>query len=400
MKTFRIILMIVNIILFIHSLYFGLFAIIPFFFKEKKRKTDMKKHKFCILIAARNEELVLKPLIESIKKQNYDKDKYKICVLPNNCIDKTKEIALNLGCIVLEPNIKTKTKGEVLNFAFESFKNDDSFDTYIILDADNVLDNNYLKEINNKLNEGYKIVQGFRDTKNLYQNLITGSYALFFYLQNLFLYESRKRINQSCTVNGTGFAVLKSYIDNIEFHSCTSTEDIEFTCVAAINKEKIGYANKAIFYDEQVSNFNVSIKQRKRWIQGSMQVWKQYKNKLIKEIKRKNNFQLTEMFFILTLPINQALAFPLLILSYIFIIPLPFIIVGIIVGYIGEIIVSIFLTLYFKKNLFKLIPAILFFPIFHISWIPIYIYSLFNSKNTWEEIKHSRVMNLEEILKE
>ena len=367
MKTFGIIILIVNSLLFIHSLYFGIFAIIPFLLKDKKRKTINIKHSFRILIAARNEELVLKPLIKSINNQNYDKNKYEIYVLPNNCSDNTKQVAIELGTKILEPNFKTKTKGEVLNFAFDTFKDDNSFDTYVILDADNVLDKNFLKEINNKLNEGYKIVQGFRDTKNLYQNAITGSYALFFYLQSLFLYETRKRMGESSSVNGTGYVVLKSYIDDINYRAYTATEDIELTCVSALNKEKIGYARNAIFYDEQVSNFNVSIKQRKRWIQGSMQVWKGNKKNLFKEIKKDNNFQLTEMFFILTLPINQAIAFPLLILSYIFIIPLKYLIIGIILGYIGEVLVSIFLTLYFKKKLIKLIPAILFFPIYHLS---------------------------------
>ena len=399
MEVFRIILCVINLILLIHSIHFGFFAIVPFLFKEKKReKIDNKKHKFRIIIAARNEELVLKPLINSIRKQKYDKDKYEIYVIPNNCTDNTKQVALNMNCNVLEPNFSPKTKGEVLNYVFNKFKKDKSFDTYLIMDADNIIDSNFLSEINDKLNEGYKIVQGFRDTKNLYQNSITGSYALFFYLQSLFLYESRIRMGQSASINGTGYAIIKEFIDDINFEAHTVTEDIELTCVAALNREKVGYARKAIFYDEQVDSFAISFKQRKRWIQGSMQVLKLKYKDLFKKMKERNTFHLIDQFFALTLPINQSLVFFFLILSYIFIIPYYFIILGIIVGYIGEIIVSIFLTLIFKKDIKKLLPGILFFPIFHISWVPIYMYSLFNSNNVWEEIKHNKSIEIEELM--
>ena len=221
---------------------------------------------------------------------------------------------------------------------------------------------------------------------------------MFFLLQSLFLYETRSRMGESISVNGTGYVVSKKYIDEISYQATSSTEDIELTCVSALHGEKIGYARNAIFYDEQVANFPLSVKQRKRWIQGSMQVWKRYKKELYKKIKEKNSFHLMDMFFMLTLPINQAISFPLLIISYLLFIPYPYPFIGIIFGCLGEILVSIFLTLYFKKNLIKMMPAILFFPLFHISWIPIYIYALFNSKNVWEEIKHTKAMEIDEIL--
>ena len=401
MKVLKLIIIILNFILLLNSFHFAIFAIIPFLKKIKINKiTSKKKHKFLIIIAARNEEIVLGNLIDSINSQNYDRKLYKICVIPNNCIDGTKDIALSKDCMVLEPSFSPKSKGEVLNFAFDYFKDDNSFDSYVIFDADNILDKNFLSKINNKLNEGYKIVQGFRDTKNLYTNSVTGSYAIFYYLQSLFLYNARSRIKESSSLNGTGYVVLKEFIDKINYRAKTVTEDIELTCVCSINNEKIGYCREAIFYDEQVEYFNISMKQRKRWIQGSMQVLKQYKKDLFKKIKNKNTFQLIDMFQMLMLPIVQAISFILIIISYLFIIPFKYSLIGIIIGYIGEVTVAIFLIIHFKKNLKQLLGACLFFPIFHLSWIPIYIYSLFNTNNNWEEIKHTRNINIEEILEE
>lgn len=70
-------------------------------------------------------------------------------MLPNNCFDKTKEVSIKHGAMILEPEIKVNTKGEVLNYAFKYFQDQDFFDVYLILDADNILHPNFLKEVNN-----------------------------------------------------------------------------------------------------------------------------------------------------------------------------------------------------------------------------------------------------------
>ena len=68
-------------------------------------------------------------------------------------------------------------------------------DAYIIFDADNVVDKNFLKHMNNSLNNGYLVAQGFRDTKNVSDNWISSSYALYYYIQNYFFNKARTLIN-------------------------------------------------------------------------------------------------------------------------------------------------------------------------------------------------------------
>ena len=396
MRAFKIIILILNILIMINTIHFGIFAILPFLKKKENEKTKSnKKHKFMILIAARNEEMVIGNLVDSLRKQDYPKDLYEICVIPNNCWDNTKKVALGKKCMVIEPDFNPKTKGEVLNFSFNYFK-DYSFDAYVIFDADNIASPAFLKHMNEKLNKGYKIVQGFRDTKNLYDNHITGSYALFFYIENLFIYESRSRINKNSTINGTGYVVLKDYINQLPKFK-TSTEDIELTYLSVMQNEKIGFEEQAVFYDEQVTNFKVSMTQRKRWIQGSMQVFKTYIKDLLKSIIHNPSFETVEMFHVLYLPINQALAIIVLIISLLTILPLKLFILSLFVSYIGTVMVDIFLLNYYKKNIKKLWAAILYFPIFNICWIPLYVYSVINSKNKWEEIKHTKSLKIEDM---
>ena len=60
--------------------YQTIYIIIGLFVKKKYKETN-NEHSYGILIAGRNEEAVIGQLLDSIKKQNYDKSKIKIFVL-------------------------------------------------------------------------------------------------------------------------------------------------------------------------------------------------------------------------------------------------------------------------------------------------------------------------------
>ena len=126
-------------ITFIYSLYF----VITGLFILKKNKTKIKNSKeltkFAVLIPARNEENVIKDLITSLKSQTYKSDLYDIYALKNNCTDNTRNIVEKEKVNIIDVKKKTKTKGEVLKYAFNELK-DTNYDAYLIFDADNVVD--------------------------------------------------------------------------------------------------------------------------------------------------------------------------------------------------------------------------------------------------------------------
>ena len=84
--------------------------------KEKPLKIN-KNHKFMAIIPAHNEEAVVGNLIESLTKQNYDKNLYDIYVIADNCTDNTAKVAREAGAIVYERFDETKkTKGYALDW--------------------------------------------------------------------------------------------------------------------------------------------------------------------------------------------------------------------------------------------------------------------------------------------
>ena len=385
------------------TIYFSYFIIMCIGLLKKKSNNNIKskKHKFAILIAARNEEKVILNLIKSLNKQKYPNALYKTYVILNNCTDNTKEEVLKTNANILEVN-NISSKGEALKYAYNYLSNDNSIDAYIIFDADNIVDNNFLNSMNESLNNGYNVVQGFRKTKNINDNWLSSSYAIMYYIQGLFINKARFNLGKSAFLNGTGFMVKKSVIDKHGFNPKTITEDIEFTMMCAINNEKIAYNENALFYDEQVVNLKDSIKQRKRWSFGTIKCLRYYFKPLVINIfKNKSLICLDVIMFYLTV-FMQIVIFITFIVSLLFmIINTPNItsiyyslLISLSILLLG-IIFRTYLIKHYGNSIIENIGGILIFDLFLLSWLPINIACLFKKNCSWDQIKHSRVVEID-----
>lgn len=401
----KILTYIVMVITSFYLLYFVIMAI--GIFKKKKEKVLVdKKNNFAVIIAARNEEAVIANLIKSLKKQNYPKEHYEIYVIVNNCTDNTEEEARKAGAKVIVCTEKVKSKGEVLKFTFNKLKKEKDIDAYVIFDADNLVHRDFLSKMNDSLNIGYSVVQGFRDTKNVSDNWLSCSYAIMYYIQNLFLNKSRYNLGKSSFINGTGFVIKKELIDKNGYDPKTVTEDIEFVAMCAINGEKIAFNDEAITYDEQVNKFIPSLKQRKRWSIGTMECLRGYFTELIKAGFKNRRFEcfdiiifylsivvhvignLAPIFAILGLFIN----FKSLTIGY-FISTLAISLCSYVIG----VVLRAFLLKKYNKSIKDNIGGILFFDLFILSWAPVNFVCLFLKKCNWESIKHDRNIDIEEV---
>ncbi len=252
--------------------------------KSKPVKSD-KQNKFGVVISARNEANVIGHLLESINRQNYPKELIKIFLIADNCTDNTADVGREHGAIVLERNNKDLVgKGYALDFLFKKLlaENDDC-DAYIVFDADNVVDPNFVKEMNVNFNRGYKALTSYRNSKNYGTNWITAGYSLWFLREAKYLNNARMRLGTSCAISGTGFCVSREIIEsNNGWKYHLLTEDIEFSVDMAIRGEEIGYSAGSIVYDEQPETFKQSWNQRLRWSKGFYQVFANYGSKLFK----------------------------------------------------------------------------------------------------------------------
>jgi len=294
MQTIREIITIVEMVL---TSAFSLLFFYQFFYtfyvlfskeKEKPLLTD-KMHKFGVIVSARNEEQVIGQLLDSIQKQNYPAHLIRMMVIADNCSDNTADVSREHGAYVLvRNNTELIGKGYALDYLFAHLREEgDDCDAYVVFDADNLVDKNFLAEMNKGLNRGYKALTSYRNSKNYGTNWISAGYSLWFLREAKYLNNARMLLNTSCAISGTGFCVARELIEENggwPFHLLT--EDMEFTVNTIVNGGKIGYCGNAVLYDEQPEKFSQSWNQRMRWAKGFYQVFGKYAGKLFKGLFR------------------------------------------------------------------------------------------------------------------
>jgi len=269
------------ILFFIGFYYFGV-ALFSLKISNKERKVDTK-HSFALLVAAHNEENVVAELVESLNHLNYPKENFEVFVVADNCDDGTAEKAKLAGATVFERFDTSKQgKGYAMEFAFERiFALEKKFEYICVFDADNLVEGDFLIHMNNKINEGYRAVQGYLDSKNPTDSWLTFSYSLWYWINNRLSQLSRGNLDLGCRLGGTGFAVESELIKKFGWGATCLAEDTEFTLKLALSNIKVGWAHNAVVYDEKPTRLDTSIRQRQRWMQGLADVASHYVKPLI-----------------------------------------------------------------------------------------------------------------------
>lgn len=244
---------------------------------------------FCILIPARNESKVIENLLVSIQNQTYQIKPSSVYVIVEDSSDPTIEITKHHQMnVFVRTNVEgRKRKGYALD---ETLKNiDEIYDAYVIVDADNILDQNFLQEINETYKRGYDIGVGYRNCKNGNSSIFAATSALTFSMINTLSNKARTKRNKNIIISGTGFYIRGEWIkkwNGYPFHSLT--EDYELSLYATLHNMTSTYNEKAIFFDEQPITYKETVKQRIRWIKGYFDSRKEYIPLLKKEYKNKN----------------------------------------------------------------------------------------------------------------
>lgn len=408
---------IVTITFFICYFYQFLYIPLVLFFRkrhEKKIKAargEITLHDFAILICARNEEVVIGDLIESLHNQSYPQDRLSIFVIADNCTDETARIAGEHGArVYVRQNDKLIGKGYALNELFGHLRVDypaDRFDGYFVFDADNVLAKDYIERMNESFCDGNDVITSYRNTKNYGSNWVSSGYGMWFLRESRYLNNARKIIGSSSNISGTGFLVARSVIEENggwPFHLLT--EDIEFSIDRIVKGKKVAICLDAEVFDEQPTSFRQSWRQRKRWSRGYLQVLRKYFFKLIKGIFHGSfscfdvlmNIAPAYLLTIISVVCNVAMSViclvtmdmnqPMEVLQAVgSTIQLLFSFYW--VAFICAIVTLITEWKHIRASAPRKIWSVFTFPLFMLTFVPISIAALF-TKTTWKPIQHTQ----------
>lgn len=405
----------VQIPIFLITVYYLVISIFGVY-KKKIHNNYKAEKKFAVIVAAHNEEMVIGHIIDSINDQDYPKSMYDIFVVADNCTDKTAKIAEIHGARVFERfNDNQRGKGYALEWMFNIlFNMEKQYDSIAIFDADNLVSKNFLKEMNDRLCEGYKVVQGYLDSKNPYDSWITASYSIAFWTSNRMFQLAKNNLGLSNQIGGTGFCVDVGILKKLGWGATCLTEDLEFSCKLILNGEKVGWAHEAVVYDEKPINLGQSWRQRKRWMQGFSDVASRFFFKLL--LKGIRDFDIVAIdcalytiqpFVVIGFGISTLLTFAQSMLNF----PMNVFLIKFFLNStlgIGDKMWNIIMLAQFiyipivlmldRKLDFKILLWYVLYPLYTFTWVPIAIQGVIdkNSKE-WCHTLHTRQISIDDI---
>ncbi len=386
------------LVLKLASLYFLVVAL----FALKKPKPIARanpKTKFACVIAARNEERVVGQLVESLLRQDYPRALFDVYVMPNNCTDHTALAAIRAGAAVLRPRGDIHCKGDALHEAFETLLQKD-YDAFCVFDADNFVEEHFLSRMNDAFCAGARAAKGAMRVKNPEDGALCGCYGLYFTCFDFFFSRARMNCGLSSKLVGTGFAVHRSVLERSGgWNSVTIAEDAEFAAYLAETGERVWFVPEAVTYDEAPTEIKVSLRQRRRWSSGVMDVAQARGGQLVSGIFKAGGARALDMLLMLLQPYFQAGGFLLtsvLLLSQprlsqaLALLPL-----SLLAGFLAMAAFARILTaIQGGKADYR---VIFLFPLFMASWLPLNLVSLVCRTRSWQEIEHGKKANLPAI---
>lgn len=233
--------------------------------------TANKQHKFAILFPAYKEDRVILPVVESFLQQHYPQELYKVIVISDHMQETTNERLAQLPITLLKANYENSSKAKALNFAMDHFERDE-FDAVVILDADNIVDTNFLLEINKVFDAGVQAIQAHRTAKNRNTDIAVLD-GLSEEVNNSIFRRGHVRLGISSALIGSGMIFNYQWFhDNVK-HLVTTGEDKELEVLLLKQRIFIDFMVEVYVYDEKTQGEKGFYNQRRRWLATQFAQW-------------------------------------------------------------------------------------------------------------------------------
>lgn len=282
-------------------LYFPRIKCYFYAFGHQEKLHNPKKNRLAIIVPAKNESESITPLFDSLDRQTYAKELYDVYVVVDSKTDPTVAMTEQRGHTTVVVEGQTK-KGDALDGCLKRILAEDAYkyDAYIVIDADTVLDDAYLEEMNNGMVKDTEIVVSKKRVKNYYfgdKSTRTLSACcngiIWTLMDNLGNYYKTKH-GYPCFIVGTGFLMRADLVRKNGGwpYQSTLTEDVELLMDTVLSGYVTSYYEHAIVYMEEATKLSVTNTRRQRWMTGVVDSDRLYMPKI--NAKQKNGASKTE----------------------------------------------------------------------------------------------------------
>ena len=252
-----------------YALFFALASHLP----KKTHLPSAISHQpsFLVLIPAYHEDAVIINTVKSFLQQDYPKNLYQLCVISDHMDATTNEQLAALPITLLQPTFENSSKAKALQYAISAISHQpsDIYDFVVILDADNIVAQNFLSQLNQIARPNIAI-QCHRTAKNANNDIATLD-GLSEEINNSIFRRGHNRIGMSSALIGSGMCFAYRWFKDNVTKLNTAVEDRELEVLLMKQGIYIHYVENIHVMDEKVCNSKNFQRQRLRWMTGQVQ---------------------------------------------------------------------------------------------------------------------------------
>jgi 1,2-diacylglycerol 3-beta-glucosyltransferase len=233
--------------------------------------------RFAIVVPAHDEAAGIADTVKSLLALDYDRDRFEVVVVADNCTDDTAARAAAAGARVLvRVDDKRRGKGFALAHAFETIVAEGRVDAVVVIDADTVVSPNLLRAFDARLAAGADAVQADYAVRNPDAGWRTRLMAIALGMFHVVRSTGRENLGVSCGLRGNGMCFSTDLIREVPHDAYSIVEDLEYGIRIGERGHRVHYAGEAHVYGEMVSSEKASRSQRQRWEGGRRQMVKEH----------------------------------------------------------------------------------------------------------------------------
>ena len=269
MFNFWVILFIIDWLLFIFTagtvLYLGVFAFASLFTKSSiivKAKTNRR---FIVLIPSYQQDEVIEQTVLSVLSQSYSQRLFDVTVISDHQSEMTNMRLAQYPITLLTPDFEESTKVKSLQYAILNLPEFKIYDIVVILDADNVVTNDYLTNINDAYESAAtKVIQTHRISRNR-DTAAARMDAIFEEINNSIFRKGHINVGLSASLAGSGMAFDFNWYKQNVMKAKTVGEDKELEALLLRQGIYIDYFENIFVYGEKMRTTAKLNEQRGRW---------------------------------------------------------------------------------------------------------------------------------------
>ena len=262
--------------------YVVFFAVISLFYEKDDfaathaSALNYRERRFLILFPAYKEDGVILNSVDKFLYQDYPSEKYHVAVISDHMQPETNLMLSHQPITLLQPTFQKSSKAKAMQYAITTLEKqgagngEPEFDNVVVLDADNIVQPDFLKKLNILCNAGYDAIQCHRCAKNS-EGDVAALDGASEEINNTIFRKAHNRLGLSSALIGSGMCFGYDLFRRNVFQLTTAGEDREMESLLLRQEVFIKYAAEIHVFDEKVSNKDNFQRQRMRWMTAQVQ---------------------------------------------------------------------------------------------------------------------------------